>query len=90
MGKIDAQGYISVQAVHFAEAIPESVNLLRIDIEGAEFSVFECLIQTGAINRVKNIVAELHPSKSTKDRMLGIMKFSPDASGGGTAARAKT
>ena len=29
MGKIDAQEYISVQAVHFAEAIPESVNLLR-------------------------------------------------------------
>ena len=39
--------------------------------------MFERLIQTGAINRVKNIVAELHPSKSTKDRMLGIMKFSP-------------
>ena len=43
MGKIDAQGYISVQAVHFAEAIPERVNLLKIDIEGAEFAVFERL-----------------------------------------------
>src|SRR5688572_24315682 len=77
MGKIDAQGNVSVQAIHFAEAIPESVNLLKIDIEGAEFAVLERLIQAGAINRVKNIVAELHPSKSTKDRMLGIMKFLP-------------
>ena len=79
MGRIDPQGNVTVKAIVFSAELPEQVDLMKMDIEGAEFEVFERLIQTGAINRVKNLVAELHPSKPTKVRMLKIIQCLADA-----------
>src|SRR5258706_3565529 len=79
MGRIDPQGNVTVKAIDLSAELPEQVDLMKMDIEGAEFEVFERLIQTGAINRVKNLLAEFHPSKPTKVRILKIIQSLADA-----------
>lgn len=74
MGRMDPAGNLKVKAIDLSAELPGHVDLLKMDIEGAEFQVFERLIETQAIRRVQNIIAELHPSKPTKLRMLGIMQ----------------
>lgn len=72
-GKIHPAGRSSVAAVDLATALPHKVDLLKLDIEGAEFQVMEHLLKTGAINRVQNLVIEFHPVRKTIGRMLQIL-----------------
>ena len=44
----------------------ESVNLLKIDCEGAEWSAFNG-VSSDSLSRIDKIVAELHKVASTKD-----------------------
>jgi hypothetical protein len=49
-----------VGCIDLSRAILEETDLLKMDIEGAEFPVLKKLFQSGAINRVKRIAVELH------------------------------
>ena len=59
-GKIKADASRQVEAVDLAEQLPAVTDLLKMDIEGAEYPVINHLCQTGAIQRVKNLVCEFH------------------------------
>ena len=65
-GSGDDKGIVSheseqvVDCIDLSRAIPEEIDLLKMDIEGAEFPVLQKLFESGAIQRVKRIAVELH------------------------------
>lgn len=69
-GKIDKSGSTTVPAIDLAERIPERVDLLKLDIEGAEFAVVDRLCQTGAMQRVQCLVCEFHVWRDRMDDLL--------------------
>jgi len=52
----------TVQCALLSDFIHEDVDLLKLDIEGAELEVIEDLVRTGKINRVRQMVIEYHPA----------------------------
>ncbi len=70
---------IEVPAVRLAEVLPETVDLLKLDIEGAEFEVIPDLIRSGASNRIQRIVAELHPSSRYPAQTAQLLSLLGDA-----------
>ena len=79
MGKIDDKASGVVEAVDLATWLPEITDLLKMDIEGAEFEVLEHLCTTGAIQRVRNLVCELHVMRGTEAKMIALMQRLMDA-----------
>ena len=78
-GNIDPRGRQTVRAIDLAEKLPARVDLLKMDIEGAEFDVLEHLLNRGVINKVHNLAVELHPSRETFPRMLALLKRMTEA-----------
>ncbi len=68
-GKLDAGLYntqsasvsIEVPAVTLSDYLSEPVDLLKLDIEGAEVGVIQELINSHKISQVREIVMEFHP-----------------------------
>jgi FkbM family methyltransferase len=59
-GYIEASSSIRVQSVRLADLITEPVDLLKLDIEGAEFEVLRDLCESGKIAFVRKISCEFH------------------------------
>jgi len=53
--------------------IDQNIDLVKIDIEGAEYAVFEDLFATGKINRLKNIIFEAHFFNQEQRQKLQIL-----------------
>ena len=69
-GSIISAGPTKVSAIDLATRLPLRVDLLKMDIEGAEYSVLDRLCATGAIARVQRLVCEFHVSRDQTDAML--------------------
>ncbi len=54
---------IEVEVHKLSEYINTDIDLLKVDIEGAEEEVLKDLKQSGKIKYIKNIVVEYHPNK---------------------------
>lgn len=74
-GKIVADGTTRVLAIDLATELPETVDLLKMDIEGAEFPVLRHLCHTRAIERVRNLVCELHVTRERTDDLIDILRM---------------
>lgn len=72
-GKIQTNATGSVEAIDLAEALPPVTDLLKLDIEGAEYQVINHLCTTGAIQRVKNLVCEFHIFRGNEGDFSNIM-----------------
>jgi FkbM family methyltransferase len=72
-GKVDPSGKTRVRAVDLALALPERVDLLKLDIEGAEFEVLEHLLNTGSSARVNHTAVEFHPTRRSMPQMIRIL-----------------
>jgi len=59
----------TVSAIDLSAELPPFVDLLKMDIEGAEYEVIWRLVETNGINRVGNLVAEFHVRREDFDRM---------------------
>ena len=59
-GTVSHESEKRVDCIDLSRAISEETDLLKMDIEGAEFPVLKKLFETGVIQRVKRIVVELH------------------------------
>jgi FkbM family methyltransferase len=59
-----------VRAIDLARNLPERVDLLKLDIEGAEFAVLERLYETKALQRVEHLIAEFHVRRRDTDRFI--------------------
>jgi FkbM family methyltransferase len=51
---------LAVPAVRLSRLIPESVDLLKLDVEGAETEVLDELLDAGALTRIGAIIVEFH------------------------------
>lgn len=72
-GHLVSDGGRTVEARDIAEAVGQGVDLLKLDIEGAEFACLNHLMQTGAIDRVQRLVAELHINQANFDQALEVL-----------------
>jgi hypothetical protein len=55
--------------------LPDSVDLLKLDVEGAEGDVLDDLVQTGALDRVAEVVMEYHHHLDDQDRLGGVLSL---------------
>lgn len=73
-GRVDsASGRDEVRAIRLADFVPGRVDLLKLDIEGAEYAVLEDLCQTGRIKQIDRVVCEVHgrmPDREGVGRIL--------------------
>lgn len=63
---VSKDSFFTIETIRLSEFIltlNRKVDILKIDIEGAEVHVLTDLIDTGAINRVEKIFVELHDEK---------------------------
>jgi FkbM family methyltransferase len=61
---------IRVRAFDLASHLPAQVDLLKLDIEGAEYAVIDRLHATGGLRGIRNLVAEFHVRRSDVDAAL--------------------
>ncbi|MBB4634531.1 FkbM family methyltransferase [Longimicrobium terrae] len=73
-----AGGVRPVESVALSTYLPERVDLLKMDIEGAEHDVVEELEQSGALARIGAMAIEYHhhirPDEDRLSDMLGILE----------------
>jgi FkbM family methyltransferase len=74
-GKISDNSLTSLPSVDFVEYLPDCVDLLKMDIEGAEFSVLTRLCQTGGIEKIKCLVCEMHIWHDKTDAFLETLSL---------------
>jgi FkbM family methyltransferase len=66
-----------VRAVRLSDRITAPVDLLKLDIEGAEYAVVRDLVSTGAIRFVREAVIEFHQiagQRDATDRMTDALR----------------
>jgi len=74
-GSLDAGAEDQVEVVRLASRVPPELDLLKLDIEGAEFEVIEDLCRSSAISRVKKLIAECHVTNHRWDVFIEILKL---------------
>jgi FkbM family methyltransferase len=57
---------IEVKVERLSKYIDRKINLLKMDIEGAEKNVLEELEETDSLRKIENIIIEYHPIKNHK------------------------
>lgn len=72
-GKIVLESSISYPAIDLSEQLPNRVDLLKLDIEGAEFQVLDRLCETRAIQRVQKLICEFHVWRDKTDDLLATL-----------------
>lgn len=72
-GLVSAGGSISVASADIAGILPDRVDLLKLDVEGAEFEIIERLCETGKIARIQNIAAEFHVRRNDTQKLLASL-----------------
>lgn len=73
-GSVRPNGAIQVRSIDIARCLPDRVDLLKLDVEGAEFAILERLCQEGAIARVQNLVAEFHVRRTDIDNFINALE----------------
>jgi FkbM family methyltransferase len=76
-GKIDNNGDIKVRVVKLSDYINEEVDFLKMNIEGAEYSVLKDLNESRKINQIKEMCFEWHSfanQSQNLDEILNILK----------------
>lgn len=61
---------ITVKTKKLSTYIDKEIDLLKIDVEGAELEIIKDLYNTGKITMVKNIIIEYHPTKESNLKNL--------------------
>jgi FkbM family methyltransferase len=73
-GHLDESEEIEVQVVPVSSLVDKPIDLVKIDVEGAESDVIEDLVETGAIERVRYIALEYHHHlRPDDDRMSQVI-----------------
>jgi len=67
-GHISAEGDLTIDCVRLSKRLDEPVDLLKVDIEGSEFSLLSDLCASGAIKLVKHLICEIHGSTQLQEQ----------------------
>jgi FkbM family methyltransferase len=74
-GAISAQGGVSVPCIDLSRHLPARVDMLKLDIEGAEYAVVEKLSRDQTLRQIQNISAEYHIQRNQMDQFLESMQL---------------
>lgn len=73
-GRINERaGHREVKSVRLADFITEPVDLLKLDIEGAEYSVVSDLYGTGKLRLVNRLICEIHSRSEERHQMAALL-----------------
>jgi FkbM family methyltransferase len=72
-GKIVSESSTSYPAFDLSQHLPNRVDLLKLDIEGAEFQVLDRLCETQAIQRIQKLICEFHVWRDKTDDLLATL-----------------
>lgn len=73
-GRIDPhRGQQIVDAIRLTDFISRPIDLLKLDIEGAEYAVIQDLCQTGKISNVRRLICEVHGRRPQDGDGLGAL-----------------
>lgn len=76
-GRVDNGPGLTIDSIRLSDRIVTPVDLLKIDIEGSEYSLLTDLCETGKIGLVRHIVCEMHgDSDAQKDLSKVIIDLS--------------
>jgi FkbM family methyltransferase len=76
-GRVDiAHAQATIESLRVADCITKPVDLLKLDIEGAEYSVIRDLCNTGKIDYVRRLICEIH-GRGDDIRNLGPLMKDP-------------
>ncbi len=64
---------VRVRAVKLSTYVKEDVDLLKLDVEGAEGMIIQELHENGALSRIKSIIMEFHENETNKQNDLSTM-----------------
>ena len=81
---------VQVRAVRLSTFITEEVDLLKIDIEGAEMEVLDELAASGKLNKVRQIAVEFHHHVEPNENRLSQFLKLFEANGFGYQIRTAT
>lgn len=76
--KTDSQVDVKIRSIKevFDELKIQSIDLMKINIEGSEYDVLECLIDAGLQHKVKNFQVQFHRlGRNYEDRYGRIKKY---------------
>jgi FkbM family methyltransferase len=73
-GKIQFSSKKMVEAVDISRIIGRNIDLLKLDIEGAEYDVIAHLCNNHTIAKINMIVCELHVMRGYELKMINILK----------------
>lgn len=68
----DGQEGVTVKAVRLSDCINETVDLLKVDIEGSEYRLLHDLCMTGKIAQVRHIICEMHGSSTSQEQVAQL------------------
>jgi FkbM family methyltransferase len=71
----DATGADTVDIRRLSPFLPEQVDLLKLDVEGAELGILRELDDSGSLPRIANIVAEFHHESGMTGEGSGLPEF---------------
>jgi FkbM family methyltransferase len=72
-GHIASEGTATYPAIDLSEELPDRVDLLKLDVEGAEFEILKKLCATEAIQRVRRLICEFHVYRDRTDDFLQVL-----------------
>jgi hypothetical protein len=78
-GRVDHHSEDMVECVDLSSFLEEPLDLLKLDIEGAEYEVISHLRQSGAIAMVKRIACECHIIREETSKMTHLIDSLLDA-----------
>jgi FkbM family methyltransferase len=76
-GRVTENSSILCPCIDLVEHLPSCVDLLKMDIEGAEFPILTKLCETGAIKKIRRLVCEFHIWQDKIDefvKTLGLLR----------------
>ena len=74
-GRVIENSSILYPCIDLVERLPACVDLLKMDIEGAEFPVLTKLCETGAIQKVRRLVCEFHIWQDKTDDFIKTLSL---------------
>jgi FkbM family methyltransferase len=68
-GNVDPKNFVDVRQIDFAAfvaALETPIELVKMNIEGAEIPILEHLLETGTLGRINRLLIECHPLPSAE------------------------
>jgi FkbM family methyltransferase len=73
-GRINVRdGHREVRSIRLADFITEPVDLLKLDIEGAEYGVVSDLYGTGKLHLVNRLICEIHSRPDERHQIAALL-----------------